>query len=100
VEYKIICFDLDNTLCNTIGDDYESSTPKIDRINKVNELYDNGVKILIETARGSVTKTDWYELTKSQLEEWGVKYHKLRTGVKLNADLYVDDKGINDIKFF
>jgi alcohol dehydrogenase YqhD (iron-dependent ADH family) len=100
VEYKIICFDLDNTLCNTIGADYESSTPKIDRINKVNELYDSGVKILIETARGSVTKTDWYELTKSQLEEWGVKYHELRTGVKLNADLYVDDKGINDIKFF
>jgi hypothetical protein len=100
VEYKIICFDLDGTLCDTIGADYENAIPKLDRINSVNELYDSGVIIFIDTARGSVTKTDWYELTKSQLEEWGVKYHELRTGVKLNADLYVDDKGINDINFF
>jgi alcohol dehydrogenase YqhD (iron-dependent ADH family) len=98
--YKIICFDLDGTLCNTNGIDYESATPKVDRINKVNELYDNGVKILIESARGSVSKTNWYHITKTQLEKWGVKYHELRTGVKMNADLYVDDKGINDNKYF
>jgi len=100
VEYKIICFDLDGTLCKTDGIDYKSAIPKMDRIYKVNEQYNNGIKILIETARGSTTKVDWYDFTKSQLDGWGVKYHELRTGVKMNADLYVDDKGINDNKYF
>jgi hypothetical protein len=100
VEYNIICFDLDNTLCVTIGADYENSKPITDRIDKVNKLYDSGVTILIDTARGSETGIDWTELTETQLKEWGVKYHKLRVGVKLNADLYVDDKGMKDNIFF
>ncbi len=40
-----------------------------------------------------------YELTKEQLDSWGVKYHDLFLG-KPQGDLYIDDKGINDKKFF
>ena len=39
------------------------------------------------------------QLTKNQLETWGVKYHKLFMG-KPSGDLYVDDKGVKDEHFF
>ena len=35
-----------------------------------------------------------YELTKSQLNKWGVKYHQLVMG-KLHFDLLIDDKVVN-----
>ena len=97
---KIYCFDLDNTICLTNGTDYENSVPIEDRIKIINNLYDFNNTILIDSARGSVTNKDWYELTKKQLNDWGVKYHTLRVGVKLNADYYIDDKSINDNFFF
>ena len=96
----IYCFDLDNTLCSDTNGEYEKATPFKERIEKVNEMYDNGDTIIIETARGSVTKIDWYEMTKNQLETWGVKYHRLRVGEKIYADYYIDDKAIGDNTFF
>lgn len=100
MEYNKICFDLDGTLCETNDIDYNGAKPKLDRIKKVNKLYDSGITIIIDTARGSSTGLDWRKLTESQLKEWGVKYHILRTGLKIDADLFVDDKGINDNNFF
>ena len=36
-----------------------------------------------------------------QLKSWGVKLnHTLRTGVKFGADIFIDDKGISDDRFF
>ena len=96
----IYCFDLDGTLCNTVNGVYEKSSPLYNRIKKVNNLYEEGHHIIIETARGSVTGVNWFELTKSQLDEWGVKYHELRTGVKKYADYYIDDKAVKDKDFF
>lgn len=98
--YNKYCFDLDGTLCTKENLDYNKSKPFIERINLVNKLYDDGHTILIDTARGSVSGINWEDLTKTQLKKWGVKYHKLRVGVKLDADIYIDDKGINDIDFF
>ena len=57
------------------------------------------IQLFFFTARGYVTKIDWRELTLNQLEEWNVKYHELILG-KPNADVYVDDKAINDLDFF
>lgn len=96
----IYCFDLDGTLCVDTNGQYEKAKPIIERVNIVNNLYDNGNTIIIETARGSVTKKDWYEITETQLIKWGVKYHSLRVGNKIYADYYIDDKGINDKIFF
>ena len=45
-------FDIDNTLCYTNDSDYENSTPREERIKKVNALYDEGHTILLHTARG------------------------------------------------
>lgn len=97
---KIIQFDLDNTLCNTEGNYYEASTPKQDRIDYVNKLYDEGHTIIIETARGCVSGKSWFYYTLDQLKSWGLKFHTLRTGVKFGADIFVDDKGFNDKVFF
>jgi hypothetical protein len=96
----IYCFDLDGTICTNTDGDYHNAKPFYERIEKINELYINKNTILIDTARGSTTGIDWYDTTKNQLEEWGVKYHSLRVGVKLNADIFIDDKGVNDNVFF
>jgi len=96
----IYCFDLDGTLCTNTDGEYELAKPFYDRIERVNRLFNDGHTILIDTARGSTTHIDWLELTEKQLKVWGVLYNDLRVGVKLNADVFVDDKGINDEVFF
>jgi hypothetical protein len=96
----IYCFDLDGTLCTNTNGNYESAEPFYDRINVVNGLYENGDTILIDTARGSTTGINWYNFTESQLLKWGVKFHTLRTGIKFNFDLLIDDKSVNDNFFF
>ena len=98
-------FDLDNTLCDTKKNsegnwDYWNAKPFTDRINKVNDLYNDGHHIIIETARGCVSKKNWYEQTYNQLVDFGLKFHELRTGVKFNSDFFIDDKGINSEDFF
>jgi len=96
---KTYCFDLDNTLCYTKGTDYINADPMKDRIQKVNQLFENGNKIIIETGRGSKSKIDYYDITKKQLYDWGLKYHELKVGTKTIADLYIDDKAINGGRF-
>lgn len=95
----IIYVDIDNTICNTSSNNYELSTPITDRINRINEMHDSGHTIVYWTARGSVTKIDWFNTTKSQLDQWGCKYHELRMG-KPSYDLFIDDKNINSNTFF
>ena len=100
-------FDIDGTICTNTGGDYESAQPLSERICKVNELYDNGHTIVFQTARGmgrtnnstELTYRLFYQFTKNQLEEWGVKHHSLFLG-KPAGDIYIDDKGIKDEDFF
>lgn len=97
----IYCFDLDNTLCITNGNDYENSEPIYNMIEKVNQLYDTGHIILIYTARGMTTYKGnidavydaLYLFTKKQIELWGIKYHKLQLG-KPSYDIFIDDKNM------
>ena len=95
----VYCFDLDNTLCFSIGDDYERSTPYQDRIDAVNRLYDQGHTVIIFTARGSLSGRDLEEFTHGQLQKWGLRFHSLRLG-KPFADFYIDDKAVKDTEFF
>ena len=95
-ERMIYCFDIDGTICSlTHNSNYHKATPFTDVINEINYLYERGNRIIMMTARGSVSKIDHTELTKRQLGEWGVKYHELIMHKKPNADLYIDDKGVN-----
>lgn len=86
--------DLDNTICYTKNSNYEKSVPIYDRIKKVNSLKEKGHYIAIWTARGATTGIDHSELTKKQLDEWGVKYDEIIMN-KPNYDVYIDDKSFN-----
>jgi hypothetical protein len=96
----IIYIDIDETICTKAHDlKYENARPLVDRIKKVNKLYDEGNTIIYWTARGTVTGIDWREVTEKQFQEWGVKYHELKFG-KPAYDLFIDDKNINSERFF
>ena len=96
------CFDLDETICNTPsnpdghGRRYAESTPIPFMVETVNRLYDEGNYIIIMTARGRGSGVDWTDTTKKMLSEWGVKYNELEPMFhKPNADIFIDDKGVN-----
>lgn len=95
----IYAFDLDGTLCTKTNGHYKEAKPLIERINKVNQLYELGYHIVIYTSRGATTGIDWRSITENQLRDWGVKYHDLRLD-KIEYDIFVDDKAIDDISFF
>jgi hypothetical protein len=91
--------DIDNTICETQGNDYPNSKPLLDRIQKINELYDSGHEIHYWTARGSNSGVDWLQLTLQQLETWSCKYTTAKTG-KPAYDVWIDDKAINAEQYF
>lgn len=100
-------FDIDGTICNNTNGNYISAIPYIDRIKIINKLFDDGNKIIFFTARGMKTYDGniekvyhiYHNFTIEQLNNWGVKYHKLLLG-KPSADVYVDDRGKSDENFF
>ncbi len=100
-------FDIDGTVCYQTDGDYTMAKPISKRIEKINKLYDEGHTIIMLTARG-MGRTDnnyteasrmFFDLTKEQLNEWGVKHHALFLG-KPAGDFYIDDKGVKDVDFF
>ena len=92
----IIYVDIDNTICSTEGMEYALAQPISININKVNKLYDEGHTIIYWTARGTVSKKDFYMLTYVQLKKWGCNFHELKMG-KPAYDLFIDDKNLNSI---
>lgn len=100
--------DVDGTICKKDHNlDYDQCYPLLERIKKINSLYDAGDTIVYFTARGMGRFSDnpeyaikeFKQLTQNQLSKWGCKYHQLILG-KPSGDIYIDDKGINDIDFF
>ena len=91
------CFDIDNTICSG-GVPYEEAKPFPKVVKRINELYDEGHHIIISTSRGHWSGENWLEFTKQQLDEWGVKYHKIQVGQKPGVDVFVDDKSIPKMK--
>ena len=99
---KTICFDLDGVLCTNTWGEYEKAQPIKEAINKVNNLYLSGYKIIIFTARymgrnnediDKVYNTG-YAKTKKQIDSWGIKHHHLIMG-KPSFDIVIDDKHFN-----
>ena len=107
-DHKIIYVDVDGTICDNpelpnFGDqpmDYTKAIPRPERIKHINELYDEGHKIVYWTARGTHSGLDHTELTKSQLLEWGAKYHDVQVGNKPHFDMYICDKSYNSESWF
>jgi hypothetical protein len=99
--------DIDNTICTQTYGDYSQAKPFLDRIQKINELYDDGNIIIYFTARGMgrgknsirIAYSSCFNETHDQLVSWGCKFHNLMLG-KPYADVYIDDKAISDKEFF
>ena len=104
---KTYVIDIDGTIFKTEGMDYENSVPIPERISKINQLYDEGNTIIYLTARGmgrNGNKYDkatyqFFDLTESQLQKFGAKYHELHLS-KPAGDYYIDDKAVKDTDFF
>jgi hypothetical protein len=92
----IYCFDIDGTICTLEpNSQYESATPFMGMITKINELYEAGHIIKFFTARGCNSGIDHTDLTSRQLKLWGVLYHELIMNRKPHYDLLIDDKAVN-----
>jgi len=90
------CFDIDGTICTMQEDhNYVNAQPFTDVVSKINDLYERGHTIILMTARGNGSGIDWQDITRKQVNEWGIKHHKLSVGKKPGADFYIDDKAIN-----
>ena len=95
---KTIYVDIDETICfyeKQIALDgkkeYTKAVPCYENIERINKMYEEGHQIIYWTARGSRSGIDWYKLTEKQLQEWGVKYHRLRCD-KPYYDIFIDDR--------
>ena len=98
------CIDIDGTICTpTVGRDYHKAEPWKDRIEVLNNLYDEGHYIIYFPARAmgrfseephsiASVKAEGvlFELTQDQLKSWGVKYNEFIMG-KPHDDLFIDD---------
>jgi hypothetical protein len=84
--------DVDGVVASLVpGNDYNRSAPLEENVALVNALHEAGHRIVLFTARGSATGRDWEDVTRRQMEAWGVRYHELRLG-KPSADWYIDDR--------
>jgi hypothetical protein len=99
---KVLCFDLDNIICKTVKSNYKKSTPNIDVIELINNLYKKKYTIKIFTARymgrfmenEKIVKKKFYNETFYYLKSWNLNFHKLILG-KPSFDVYIDDKNFN-----
>lgn len=96
---KTYIVDIDNTICKTEGNNYNNSQPFYDRIAIINQLYEQGHRIIYWTARGGNSGIDWTHKTHSQLASWGCKYDEIRMN-KPSYDIWIDDKAFNSEDFF
>lgn len=102
-----IVVDVDNVICrNWRRKPYDKAEPICKAIEKINYLKEAGHHICLFTSRGMASNNNdpqkAEERNRKTLEEWleknGVKYDELVFGKPL-ADLYIDDRAVNDIEF-
>lgn len=97
---KTFVVDIDGVIATLVPSlQYENAGPNPEVIRMINFLYQQGHRIILFTARGTLSGQDWADLTRQQLASWGVMHHELRFG-KPAADYYLDDKllSISDLK--
>ena len=52
------------------------------------------------TPKPNQYQNEYYDLTKKQLDDWGVKYTDLQVGNKPHFDMYICDKSYNSETYF
>ena len=101
----ILVYDLDKTLCTkkTKEETYGEVRIIPEMVEQLNQFYDEGHVIILQTARNMVTQQNDVgkvlqnvgEITLKWLRENNVKYHSILFG-KPYGDLYIDDKACID----
>lgn len=101
----IFCVDIDDTLTKWDDSrDYENFKPIQEMVDAVNELYDQGHRIELYTARGMKSvgperiEAEIVPSLKKNLDKIGLKYHVLRTH-KPVYDYFIDDKALSPMEF-
>ena len=103
---KTWVWDIDGTICSETGGNYHLCEPYPDVIEKLNKLHDRGDEIVLHTARGmkrfnndvNAVYQNLYELTKKQLDEWGVRYDKLVMGKPYGKLVDADAMKVSDLQ--
>jgi capsule biosynthesis phosphatase len=106
---KRLIFDLDNTLCTTLGRDYKNAKPNAMMIEKIRQYKQNGFEIVISTSRnvrtyeGSIGKINANTLPViiDWLREQEVPYDEIYVAKPWcgHDGFYVDDKAIRPQEF-
>jgi hypothetical protein len=94
-ERIVYAVDLDWTLCTWKPREWECR-PIPHRIKLINDLYKKGHIILIYTARFP----SYFQDTLAWLIKHWVYHHWINMRTKPWADVYIDDKAVNDKDFF
>jgi hypothetical protein len=102
---KVWVWDIDGTICTETGGNYHLCEPFEDAIKKLNILHDRGDEVILHTARGmkrfnndvTVVYQNLYELTKKQLDDWGVRYDKLIMGKPYGTLVDADAIRVSDL---
>ena len=89
-----LAIDIDGTLTNEIegysNEAYTNRTPKFDKIELVNRLYDFGHTIILFSSRHEEDRS----ITTKWLHKYGIKFHRLVLN-KLHYDFLIDDRGVH-----
>ena len=91
--------DIDGQLCTLVSSlKYDEAKPILENIKKVNYWFKLGHYVVLWTARGQGSGIDWGDVTRDQLERWGVFYNELCFDKPL-FDVFFDDKSrnLNDV---
>ena len=81
--------DIDGVICEE-SKPYKDCEPELKVINKINQLYNNGSRIVLFTSRWKKDRS----ITLKWLRKHKVKFHKLILG-KPSGDYYIDDKNLS-----
>lgn len=98
-------WDIDGTICTETGGNYHLCEPYPEAIEKLNRLHDRGDEVVLHTARGmkrfnndvSAVYQNMYELTRKQLDEWGVRYDRLIMGKPYGKLVDSDAMKVSDL---
>lgn len=106
---KRLIFDLDDTICSTVNQDYANSIPNKNLIAKLREYKENGFEIIINTSRnmrtfeGNEGKINKHTLPIiiSWLEKHDIPYDEIYVGKPWCGfeGFYIDDKSIRPNEF-
>ena len=103
---KILCIDVDDTICFTENRDYTKSTPHQPVIDKIREAYDAGYEIILHTARGQGRSNNRIEAVASEvfqeIEDMCIRLNVPYDNIVLGKPLairYIDDKAMRPDEF-